>query len=71
MARTNFMTIAQILKRWRGVKGEGRTARGKFSQAQAAERIGVPLKTYTDWEQGRREPRGLSRQALLGKVGGK
>lgn len=62
------MNLPKQLKAWRGVKGEGRMARGKFSQADAADRLGVPVKTYIDWEQGRRVPRGLALSALLERI---
>lgn len=50
------MTFAAKLKKWRGVKGSGRLARGKFSQPRAAAILGVPPRTYEQWESGRHEP---------------
>jgi DNA-binding transcriptional regulator YiaG len=62
------MNLSKRLKAWRGVKGKGRSARGEFSQAEAARRLGVPPKTYLDWEQARRVPRGFALQALLERI---
>ena len=53
----------QTLRQWRGVDLE-RDSRGEFTQAEAAEYLGAPLKTYQDWEQGRRTP-ALIVQSLL------
>jgi putative transcriptional regulator len=39
-------------------------ARTKLSQAQFAERIGVPVETVRNWEQGKRSPRGPARALL-------
>lgn len=35
-------------------------ARRKLSQAAAARELGVPARTYQDWEYGKRAPRGLA-----------
>lgn len=50
-------TIAEKLKEWR-------TAR-RITQAKAAQILQVKLRTVQDWEQGRSEPRGIGRVALL------
>jgi putative transcriptional regulator len=39
-------------------------ARTKLSQAQFAARIGVPVETVRNWEQGKRSPRGPARALL-------
>ena len=39
-----------------------------LSQSQAAERLGVPVRTLQDWELGRSQPRGLGRVALLERI---
>jgi putative transcriptional regulator len=39
-------------------------ARTKLTQAQFAARIGVPLETVRNWEQGKRSPRGPARALL-------
>ena len=54
------MTLEESLRTWR--KREG------FSQAQAAAELGRSLRTYQEYEQGRSEPRGNARKALLAKV---
>jgi DNA-binding transcriptional regulator YiaG len=51
------------LKDWRGV--DAPYSRGKLSQREAADKIGVPIGTYRDWENGRHEPRGLALRVLL------
>jgi len=57
------MNIPKMLKRWRGVsKGK---PRGEFSQAEGSGRLGVNLRTYQQWECGRRAPRGLALSALV------
>lgn len=38
----------EVLKAWRARKG--------FTQREAAERIGVALRTYEDWERGINKP---------------
>lgn len=64
--------LAKKLRAWRGVPEDAAPgdhgARGEFSQAEAAEHLGVPLKTYLNWEQGRRSPRGLALAAVLEKI---
>ncbi len=45
------------LKGWRSAK--------KLSQSQAAERLGVPLKTLQNWEIARTKPQGFAEGALL------
>ena len=39
-------------------------ARTKLSQTQFAARIGVPVETVRNWEQGKRSPRGAARALL-------
>lgn len=62
--------IAEQLRAWRGVDGAAgdHGARGEFSQAEAAKKLGVPLKTYLNWEQGRRAPRGLALQTIVALI---
>jgi DNA-binding transcriptional regulator YiaG len=48
------------LRRWR-------KARGLTNEA-AAEFIGVPLRTFEDWQSGRRSPAALSAAALAEKI---
>jgi putative transcriptional regulator len=38
--------------------------RAKLTQAQFAARLGVPLETIRNWEQGKRSPRGPARALL-------
>jgi DNA-binding transcriptional regulator YiaG len=54
------MTLAKKLYAWR--------QKQELTQQQAATKIGAPIGTYRDWEQGRSEPRGLSRKALLDAI---
>ena len=42
----------------------GVRARTKLTQAQFAARIGVPIETVRNWEQGKRAPRGPARALL-------
>ncbi len=37
----------------------------KLSQSQAAERLGIPLKTLQNWEIARTKPQGFAEGALL------
>ena len=39
-------------------------ARAKLTQAEFAARIGVPIETVRNWEQGKRSPRGPARALL-------
>jgi len=53
----------------RGARADATYARGvrartKLTQAQFAARIGVPLETVRNWEQGKRSPRGPARALL-------
>jgi hypothetical protein len=60
------MNISKTLKRWRGVsKSE---PRGNFSQAEASGRLQVNLRTYQQWESGRRSPKGLALSALVERI---
>lgn len=42
-----------------------KSARGKRTQQQAADTIGVSIKTYVNWEQGRNTPDAFKQRALL------
>ncbi len=46
------------------VYAKGIRARAKLTQAQFADRIGVPIETVRNWEQGKRSPRGPARALL-------
>jgi len=54
------LQISRQLKDWRAGKN--------LSQAEAAEKPGVPLRTLQQWEQGRQSPRGLALNTLLEKL---
>jgi putative transcriptional regulator len=43
---------------------KGIRARSKLTQAEFAARIGVPIETVRNWEQGKRTPRGPARALL-------
>jgi len=43
---------------------KGIRARAKLTQAEFASRIGVPIETVRNWEQGKRSPRGPARALL-------
>ncbi len=43
---------------------KGIRARSQLTQAEFAARIGVPLETVRNWEQGKRSPRGPARALL-------
>ena len=71
------MKISALLKAWRKVN-DSKNGRGEFTQDEAASFLGVPIKTYIDWEQGRRGPVGIALQAVEeriklrpGKAGGR
>jgi DNA-binding transcriptional regulator YiaG len=49
-------TTQQKLKTWRAAKS--------LTQAEAAARLGVPLRTLQNWERGANAPRGLALAAL-------
>lgn len=51
------MNLISDLKSYRAIH--------KFTQAEAALRIGVPIDTLQNWECGRNTPRGLALRALL------
>jgi DNA-binding transcriptional regulator YiaG len=51
-------TFAQALRRWR-------KAQGGITKAEAARRLGVPYRTWQNWELGINEPRGLARRLIL------
>src|SRR5437773_10101293 len=57
------MKISAQLKAWRNVN-DSKDGRGDFTQHEAADFLGVPVKTYVDWEQGRRGPLGIALQAV-------
>jgi DNA-binding transcriptional regulator YiaG len=42
--------------------------RHALTQAAAAKRLGVPHRTWQDWEYGRRTPRGFALQALKARL---
>jgi putative transcriptional regulator len=46
------------------VYAKGIRARAKLTQAEFADRIGVPIETVRNWEQGKRSPRGPARALL-------
>jgi putative transcriptional regulator len=46
------------------VYAKGIRARAKLTQAEFAARIGVPIETVRNWEQGNRSPRGPARALL-------
>ena len=46
------------------VYARGIRARTKLTQAEFAARIGVPIETVRNWEQGKRSPRGPARALL-------
>ncbi|MGZ3351662.1 MAG: helix-turn-helix domain-containing protein, partial [Xanthobacteraceae bacterium] len=46
------------------VYARGVRARTKLTQAEFAARIGVPVETVRNWEQGKRSPRGPARALL-------
>jgi transcriptional regulator with XRE-family HTH domain len=56
------MNVSTALKAWRKARG--------LVQSRAAAALGVPPKTYLDWEQGRHAPRGFALQALKTKLEG-
>ena len=61
------MKRAQPVKPW---SVRVRTARGALSQPEAAGRIGCPVSTLRDWEQGRRVPPEWVARLVLERLGG-
>ena len=61
------MKISAQLKAWRKVN-DSKNSRGDFTQREAAGLLGVPLKTYIDWEQGRRGPVGIALQVVKERI---
>ena len=57
------MKISAQLKAWRNVN-DSKNGRGEFTQHEAADFLGVSIKTYVDWEQGRRGPVGIALQVV-------
>lgn len=49
-----------MLQKWRKQR--------KLSQSQAAQILGVPVRTLQDWELGRTSPKPLAREALLARM---
>src|SRR5713226_6310198 len=57
VTKKSKLEFAAALKAWRSTH--------KLSQSQAAERLGVPLKTLQNWEIARTKPQGFAESALL------
>jgi putative transcriptional regulator len=57
-------TTARNSARADAAYARGVRARTKLTQAEFAARIGVPLETVRNWEQGKRSPRGPARALL-------
>ena len=53
-------TFASLVLAWRNAH--------KLSQPKAAALLGVPYRTFQDWEYGRRSPRGLARELISAKL---
>jgi putative transcriptional regulator len=56
--------VAENAARADAAYARGVRARTKLTQAEFATRIGVPLETVRNWEQGKRSPRGPARALL-------
>jgi putative transcriptional regulator len=56
--------VAENAARADAAYARGVRARTKLTQAEFAARIGVPLETVRNWEQGKRSPRGPARALL-------
>jgi DNA-binding XRE family transcriptional regulator len=54
------MNLSAQLRAWRKRRDE--------TQVEAAASLGVPTKTYIDYEQGRRTPRGLALTTILAVI---
>ncbi len=54
------MKFSSLLRRWR--------KSSDLSQTAAATKLGVPLKTLQSWEQGDREPKPLTAEALKARM---
>ena len=62
MPEDNQNTLPAILKQWRAIAGkDGRP----LKMAKAARRLGIPYRTWQDWEYGKHQPRGVAKRLLL------
>lgn len=62
----NDLPFSQRLQQWRGVAGGDN--RGRFTQREAADYLGVSLRTYQKWEQGIRTPYGIALNTILSLI---
>ena len=56
--------LADVPSNGSAAYARGVRARTKLTQAEFSARIGVPIETVRNWEQGRRSPRGPARALL-------
>jgi len=54
------LAFKTLVRRWR--------LRHKLGQRDAASLLGVPRRTFQDWEYGRRTPLGLARDLIVQKL---
>ena len=60
MKTKRHVTFAALVLRWRTLR--------QLSQAKAAALLGVPHRTFQDWEYGRRAPKGLALELITHKL---
>jgi putative transcriptional regulator len=63
-ANAASVTVAAVDREPDAAYAKGVRARTKLTQAEFASRIGVPIETVRNWEQGKRTPRGPARALL-------
>ena len=61
---TGAATATSVTREPDAAYAKGVRARTKLTQAEFAARIGVPIETVRNWEQGKRSPRGPARALL-------
>src|SRR5438552_3391151 len=64
MADAALVTAAAADREPDAAYAKGERVRTKLTQAEFASRIGVPIETVRNWEQGKRTPRGPARALL-------
>ncbi len=67
------MNLSKQLRAWRHRQADMRSELsggrgGAITQSEAAAILGVSVRTYQEWEQGRMTPRGIALQAVLERI---
>ncbi len=63
-----MITIQALMRRYRGARPKKMGTRtwfvGVLSQAEAAQKIGISLRNWQNWESGAKTPQGLAAEEL-------